>query len=260
MTFNLNAKDRFLRMRSFMRRRLKRHILGVFHKRGFHLVRDGFHIERDFDFAPALRSYFAINKVLDVGANIGQYAEDIRSQGYKGDIISFEPVTAAFHELEKRSRNDIHWITRNAGLSDYDGRATINVSNDTSFSSMLDPLPNLTKAYPESAHVSKEQVTVHKLDSIFSEYYEAGDKVLLKIDAQGYENKILEGASRSLDNIIGVQLELSLMLNYEGALPIMEMVNLLARKGYTLVLLEPLQHNLKLNDLSEADGMFFRLS
>lgn len=221
--------------------------------------KSGFNVGTGIELPEALLSYFGINNIFDVGANTGQYAERTRILGYEGKIVSFEPVTAAFYELEKKAENDPRWITRNFGLGDYDGETWINVSENTLHCSMLDPLPRLGKTYPDAIYVAKEQVNVYKIDSIFNDYFEAGDKVLLKIDAQGYEKWVLEGARSSL-NIIGLQLELSLIPHYEGALPMIEIVNLLSEKGYTLVWLSPLAHNFKMDYLTEADGMFFRLS
>ena len=44
-----------------------------------------------------------INCVLDVGANRGQFAHELRAIGYGGDIISFEPVNREFEVLDRKS-------------------------------------------------------------------------------------------------------------------------------------------------------------
>jgi len=59
--------------------------------------------------SPTFFNNFKINKVFDIGANIGQYAMNLRKQGYKGKIISFEPLPNAYKKLLKNSRNDSLW-------------------------------------------------------------------------------------------------------------------------------------------------------
>src|SRR6056300_765065 len=54
-------------------------------------------------------NYFDINSVIDVGANIGQYALELRDLNYKGDIVSFEPLEKEFQILEKKSFRDSKW-------------------------------------------------------------------------------------------------------------------------------------------------------
>ncbi|MEH2164661.1 MAG: FkbM family methyltransferase [Nostoc sp.] len=79
---------------------------------------------------------------------------------------------------------------------------------------------------------------------LFNTYYQTGDKVLLKIDTQGYEKDILEGADSSIKYICGLQLELSFKEHYEGEILFMDMISFLSEKGFTLVALSPLSHNL----------------
>ena len=55
----------------------------------------------------------SIDCVFDVGANAGQYGLFLRALGYKGYIISFEPVSAVFKLLKKNSENDDKWLCYN---------------------------------------------------------------------------------------------------------------------------------------------------
>src|SRR5690242_20492587 len=54
-------------------------------------------------------THHRIDTVIDVGANTGQYASALRKAGYTGRIISFEPLSEAYAELEKKSRPDPKW-------------------------------------------------------------------------------------------------------------------------------------------------------
>jgi FkbM family methyltransferase len=89
-----------------------------------------------------------INLLLDVGANIGQYARQTRILGYKGRIISFEPIPSVYKKLLDRAKNDESWRVENFGLGDYDGQNVINTFNDTVFSSLLNPTSSLIESTP----------------------------------------------------------------------------------------------------------------
>jgi FkbM family methyltransferase len=219
----------------------------------------GFDIISGTNSEVALLSNYGISIIFDVGANIGQYAMRTRALGYKGKIVSFEPVSSVFSELSKNAKNAPLWTTLNFGCGNYDGEALINISENSQFSSILNQVPSLNQEYPESAYVGQEKITIHKIDSIFSEYHRPGEKIFLKIDTQGFEKNVLEGANSSLEHIIGIQLELSFVSLYEGEVLMMEMIDLLLKQGFTIVMLEPLSHNLQSGKLSQANGIFFRL-
>ena len=126
-------------------------------------------------------------------------------------------------------------------------------------SNYLKPTPFLSQMYPNSVSTVQEKIKIHKFDSLFNEYYQPGDKVFLKIDTEGYEKDVLAGAINSLEYISGLQLELSFKEHYQGELLFMNMVNFLLEKGFTLVALTPLYHNLKSGNILKADGIFWRL-
>ena len=182
-----------------------------------------------------LISSYGIDLTFDIGANKGQYAKQMRDVGYKGRIVSFEPLTSAYNELVRRAKNDPLWDTVNIALGDDDGEAEINIAGNSDSSSILDMLPAHVKAAPASAYIGKEGITVCRIDSIIGEYYHTGDRLYLKIDTQGYEKNVIEGAKNSLDSVIGIQLEMSLVPLYEGELLLADMINSLSQKGYTLV-------------------------
>jgi FkbM family methyltransferase len=205
-----------------------------------------------------LFNYYNIEVVLDVGANIGQYGSELRSIGYKGRIISFEPTSFAFKKLEKLAKKDKLWDVYNMSLGEFDGETTINISQNSVSSSILDNLPELTNASPKAQFVNKENIKINKLDTIFKELNIKDKNVFLKMDTQGYEKNIIEGANESLKNIKGLQLEMALIPTYLGALDFEEMKNYIQNKGYTLQTLESGFYNQTTGQLYEVDGVFFK--
>jgi len=199
-----------------------------------------------------------IDLVFDVGANFGQYATSLRECGYRGRIVSFEPLTSAFSRLEANAKADPLWEVVNIGLGDRDERATINIAGNSQSSSLLEMLPAHLKSAPVSAYVGKEEITVSRLDSVFSKYHRRGDRTFLKLDAQGYERKILEGASRSLTDIQGIQLEMSSEPLYSDEMPYLEMLGYLAGIGFTLASIEPGFGDPESGRMLQMDGIFFR--
>lgn len=253
---SLPKRPHFALLRTHSRhvRFLKRAVLDILGSAGYEVVR------RDRSTAAMLLRSRAINVILDVGANTGQYAFAVRKLGYGGRIVSFEPLRAAFTRLSKRARGDDRWSVANFALGDFDGHAQLNVSRSTEYSSLLAGLPQLSLEHPGAAYVGREDVAIHRLDSVFDRYCRGGEAVLLKIDTQGYERRVLDGARASLDRIAGVQLELSNVPLYDGEPLIVEMIDYMAQAGFTLLALSPIPEDLARGQLLRADGMFFRLA
>ena len=207
----------------------------------------------------ALLEHFSIDRILDVGANEGQYARRIRALGYRGEIVSFEPVQATFSILASRAARDRRWTAVHAALGERDGETVMHVSEMTVYSSILQRTERLGLRHPGSIADREEIVPICRLDSMFSQYVRPNDRVLLKIDTQGYERAVLDGAADSFANITGIQLELSFEPLYEGETAASRIIEYLAAEGFTLMSLEPLPDNLRAGELLQGDGLFFRL-
>jgi FkbM family methyltransferase len=197
--------------------------------------------------------------VMDVGANTGQYGIELRREcRFKKRIVSFEPMADAFAELSAKSRSDSLWTAVHSGLGRETSSATINVAGNSASSSLLDMLQLHSESAPSTAYVTTERIQIHRLDEIFSTYCLPDEKVLLKIDTQGYEMQVLEGAKETLPKITALQLEMSLNPLYAGA-PLFEDLLMLVRKEgfvpYWFIHGFKSPHTLQ---LLQMDGMFVR--
>jgi FkbM family methyltransferase len=206
----------------------------------------------------ALLRHFEINKILDVGANVGDYAIELRKLGFHGKIVSFEPLEAPYQELKKNVTDDNNWDAVNIALGNTDEESFINIAGNCNSSSLLDMLPDHVNSAPQSSYIGKEKIIVRKLDSVMNDYRSKGDNILLKIDTQGFEKQVLDGAEQSLPVIRGIQLEMSLLPLYSGSILYLEMIELLKNKGYKLYSLENGFSNPETGQLLQVDGIFFR--
>jgi len=198
-----------------------------------------------------------INLVLDVGANTGQFVDELHAAGYNGRIISFEPLTAAHARLLKLTEHHPNWtIAQRTAIGAAPGSVDLHVSGNSVSSSILEMLPSHAAADPQSGYVGTETVSVNRLDDLVS--LAPDDRVLLKIDVQGYERQVLEGADRVLASSRAVISEMSLVPLYDGQLLAREMWDLLAERGFEMWSLESCFRDPQTVRLLQFDGIFVR--
>ena len=201
-------------------------------------------------------THFEINKLFDVGANVGQYSLSMRKMGFDKKIISFEPLKTAFLTLQQAAAKDKNWVVNNYALGNENIESVINVSENLVSSSILNMLPEHTKRAPESKYVSKQTIEIKKLDSIFNDFYEAGDNIMLKIDTQGYEKNVILGAENVLNKIRIIELEMSVVALYEKTESFTDMIEFLDSKGFELFFLENGFSDAKTGRVLQVDGIF----
>ena len=206
-----------------------------------------------------LLHYKKIDLVLDVGANVGQYAQSLLGLGYKGNIVSFEPLSNAYNLLSKKAKKYSNWnVAEKIGLGDYDGEAQINVSKNSVSSSLLNMSEEHINASPDALYINKETIKVKKLDSVFDQYKENFKNIFLKIDTQGFEEQVLKGASKSLSKIKGLQLELSLVPLYENQKLFIEMVEIIKSFGFNVYSIQQGFTNKQTGRVLQVDTVFFK--
>jgi FkbM family methyltransferase len=205
-------------------------------------------------------NFHNIDLVIDVGANTGQYAKGLRKLGYKGKIISFEPLSSPYSELLSASAKDNLWeIAPRYALGDREGEIGINISENSVSSSILPILQSHVEALPASKYVNKETVRLRTLDSFLGDLITDEYKsILLKMDVQGYESFVLQGATQTLKLIKGLQLELSVVPLYENQKLFCEMIDDIEKLGFGLNTIiegfkEPVTYN-----LLQIDCVFYK--
>jgi FkbM family methyltransferase len=198
-----------------------------------------------------------INCVLDVGANMGQYAGNLRKAGYQGLIISFEPVSECYNHL--KSREDENWKIMNFALGNKTGTAEIHVANKNVFSSILEPNEYSQHRFHDSARINhSEQVQIVRLDDLIDSLAVgiSDPRIFLKLDTQGYDLEVLKGAVSSLKYIAGMQSEISCRAIYNGMPTHIESLNYFDNLGYEITGIFPLSHDKEDMSLLEFDCVF----
>lgn len=217
---------------------LKRSIRRLFKRAGFVLQRYPIKVRNPYiEKTVLMMDRFGIDTLFSVGANRGQYALELRKTGYGRRIISFEPLKSAFSVLAQNAANDPKWTVNNYALGNEDSTGVINVAGNSYSSSLLEMLPAHYESAPHSKYVGQEDIVVRKLDSIFDEFASDKDKIMLKIDTQGYEKHVLEGAMNSLDKIKVIQLEISVVPLYKDEILFVDMLHYMEEKGFKLYLM-----------------------
>lgn len=229
---------------------------------GLNIMNDPLRVHDSLARTVQMLDYFNIDCVVDVGANDGGYASAIRSDGFSGRIISFEPLSKPFASLQKRAANDGCWDVYQYAVGDATGDVTINIAGNSALSSSILPMLNShADAAPSSRYVDKETVRQDRLDCLLPELGVSADqRTFIKIDVQGYEAAVLDGASGLLRDggVFGMQLELSLIPLYEGAMTYRDGLDRVEAYGMSLMDVSPVFTDPTSGRLLQADAVFFR--
>lgn len=181
-----------------------------------------------------------IRIILDVGANVGQYASELRQWGYRGEIVSFEPLSKAHDTLSQAATGDPLWkVAPRCAVGASRSSSVINVSANSVSSSMLPMNATHERAAPNSKYEGREEVEVRTLDDLIGEVCDPAGPFFLKIDTQGYEKAVLEGALQTLARCAAVQMEMSLVRLYEGGFLFHEGIDRMRDLGFRVFAIYP---------------------
>lgn len=200
-----------------------------------------------------------IDLVLDVGANVGQYARGLRAAGYAGRIVSFEPQSAAHAALAEAAAGDPGWtVAPRMAVGDADGEITINLSAASDMSSALPFTAETERHFASDRFVGSETAPLRRLDALWPELVGPGARVFLKSDTQGYDLAVLRGAGARLDAIAGIQVEASLHPVYQGQPDYRAVLDLLLPAGFALMQVVPGYFSRHHGRMLECDFVLFR--
>jgi FkbM family methyltransferase len=160
-----------------------------------------------------------IDCILDVGAHWGAYGTLVRKAGYREEIVSFEPVSTSASKLQERVDMDPRWSMHRVALGSHNGREEINVLRESDLASFLTTTDYGESHFPEATVLERrETVDIRRLDSLLDDCVRRASerRFFLKMDTQGWDLEVLQGAAGYHDRIFGLQSELSVKPLYEG--------------------------------------------
>lgn len=227
---------------------LKDTMVRLAHSREYELIPDW-----EIDKQPLVRhlraiiEHYRIDCVFDVGGNLGQYHDLLREDiGFKGLILSFEPVQKYVEVLHARAVADAKWQVFDFALGSTDSMATINVTKSPGLNSFLEPRTDAVKDYWSVGEViGTEKVRIRMLDEMFQGLRgEHGfQSPYLKLDTQGFDLEVLKGARDSLNEFRALQTEASIKPLYQEMPDYRDVIEYLAVAGFELSGMFPVSHD-----------------
>lgn len=169
--------------------------------------------------------------VIDVGANIGQFARAAAHHWPSVALHSFEPQPDCFRALQRALARVPGARCYQLGVGSERGVLEMHVNAHDHSSSLLPLGESHREAFPSAAESGTVQVRVTTLDAEL-DGQPLQHPVLLKIDVQGYERWVLDGAPRTLASVDFLVLELSFRELYEGEPLFFEMVEYCRSLGF----------------------------
>lgn len=197
--------------------------------------------------------------VVDVGANTGQFAQELLLLKRDVKILSFEPLSSAHAILTKNARGAKNWkVAERMALGAQSAKTRINIAGNSASSSLRKMNAAHSTAAPTSRYIGQEDVDVKTLDDVCPTYFEPWERIYLKIDAQGYEAEILAGSEKILPQVVALQTEASLVELYEGQTLALDILRHAEKLGFKLFGVANGFSNPSTGELLQVDLYFIR--
>jgi hypothetical protein len=131
-------------------------------------------------------------------------------------------------------------------------------ANAGASSSILSMLPSHLRAAPDARVSSTVVVEQQRLDELWEELIDPSERVFVKLDVQGYEDRVLDGARICLDHWRGMQVEMSLVPLYSGGAQFDAIMAFAKAAGFSLMSLDAGFWDKSMGRMLQVDGTFFR--
>lgn len=175
-----------------------------------------------------------IMTIIDVGANTGQSAKKFIKCFPQAHIYCFEPLPQPFKELNEWAQKQEKRVTvYNFALGEQEGASQFFYHQEFSpSSSFLKTTEKNETYYPFTKKQKSVTVEVTTLDDWMKRFsIDIIAQALIKIDAQGYDDRVIRGGKEIFTKIKYCIVEINLDLLYEGQATFKDIVLLLDEFG-----------------------------
>lgn len=179
------------------------------------LNRFGYDIKRHHPIFENTILPLGIKTVIDIGANTGVFAQEMRKKFPEAQLYMFEPLSDCFAQVMKAFAHDQKAKAFPIALGDTKGSTVIERSSFHPSSSLRHMTDLHKELYPKSKGSSQETIQINTLDEVLWKI-ELSEHLLVKIDVQGYEDKVLMGGKNVMQRASAAILETSYLPLYEG--------------------------------------------
>jgi len=204
-----------------------------------------------------VRQKIAPMTVIDVGANVGQFAVAAAKLFVGSRVYSFEPLPPCFQRLMKNVANLPQVTALQAALGETPGTAELRINSHSHSSSLLPLAAAHRAAFPAAMELKRIAVRQTSLDEVLGAV-EMESPVLLKLDVQGYEAQTLRGGSQLLGRVEWVVAEASLKPMYQGEALFMDLVEIMRSAGFSFLRPVGFLPDPRTGEVLQIDALFGR--
>lgn len=198
-----------------------------------------------------------IDTVLDIGANTGQFTKTILALLPNSRIYSFEPLPVCFKELQQFTNSHINTTAFNIGIGDRSGSLSFEENAFSPSSSFLKMADTHKQAYVHTQNTTIVDVKIDRLDDIIEDF-KLGSSLLIKIDVQGYEDKVLQGGAKTMQKAKIVIVETSFVHLYESQPLFDDIYNLFRDWGFSYFGMIDQASDPKTGQILQGDAIFIK--
>ncbi|MEZ4904860.1 MAG: FkbM family methyltransferase [Spirosomataceae bacterium] len=174
---------------------------------------------------------FDFKTILDIGANQGYFAKEMREMFPKAFIHCFEPLPDCFNQLLRNTQKDNLILCYPVGLGNQSEILTMYQNDYSPSSSLLEMTDLHIRNFPQTEHTRPQQVAIQRLDDLLKDTTLQAP-ILVKIDVQGFEDKVIEGGQLILKQADALLIEMSFVPLYHEQLLFHDIYGLLTDLGF----------------------------